>query len=116
MGMPKHNYFYYLVRHNWRIFNFQELLKQPSPFFQHIFYYHLASNHTGGVNAALSDGSVTFISETIDCGNPADLPGQINGVAQPGFIANDPHQWTGPTSYGVYGAAGSMAGGESKSL
>ncbi|MDR1957734.1 MAG: DUF1559 domain-containing protein, partial [Planctomycetaceae bacterium] len=27
-----------------------------------------SSQHTGGVNAALADGSVQFISETIDCG------------------------------------------------
>jgi len=58
-----------------------------------------SSNHTGGVNAARMDGSVTFISDTIDTGN-LDTPLDIN-------ISESP--------YGVWGALGTPSGGESKS-
>jgi prepilin-type N-terminal cleavage/methylation domain-containing protein/prepilin-type processing-associated H-X9-DG protein len=54
-----------------------------------------ASRHPGGVNCLKADGSVTFISETIDTG---DLT-----VGQPD---------SGPSRYGVWGAMGSKAGGE----
>ena len=59
-----------------------------------------ASRHPGGANALFADGSVSFISSTIDTGNLA-LP-------QPGD--------TGPTPYGVWGALGSKAGGEPNRL
>ncbi|MDO5553252.1 MAG: DUF1559 domain-containing protein [Planctomycetia bacterium] len=57
------------------------------------------SYHSGGVNAALLDGSVRFISDTIDTG---DLTAASTN--------------TGPSPYGVYGALGSMNGGETNSL
>jgi prepilin-type N-terminal cleavage/methylation domain-containing protein/prepilin-type processing-associated H-X9-DG protein len=54
-----------------------------------------ASRHPGGVNCLKADGSVDFVSETIDTG---DLT-----VGQP---------TTGQSRYGVWGALGSKAGGE----
>ena len=54
------------------------------------------SRHPGGVNAVLADGSVRFISETIDTG---DL-----SAAQP---------LGGQSPYGVWGKLGSKAGNES---
>jgi hypothetical protein len=58
-----------------------------------------SSNHPGGVLAAMADGAVRFISETIDTGNL--------GVAQP---AN------GPSNYGVWGSLGSKDGGDVSAL
>ncbi len=57
------------------------------------------SGHTGGVNAASCDGSVRFISQSIDTGNQAIGQG-------PG----------GPSIYGVWGALGSIGGGEVNGL
>ena len=54
-----------------------------------------SSGHPAGVNAAYADGSVHFISNTIDTGNLA--------IPQPEG---------GPSVYGVWGALGSIAGGE----
>jgi prepilin-type processing-associated H-X9-DG protein len=65
--------------------------------------YHMVagpnSYHTGGVNAAYADGSVRFIPETINTGDPDKAP-----------------VLDGPSPYGVWGALGSANGGESESL
>jgi prepilin-type processing-associated H-X9-DG protein len=53
------------------------------------------SYHPGGVNAMLGDGSVRFITETINCGD-LSLPNRASG----------------PSNYGVWGALGSAKGGE----
>jgi len=60
--------------------------------------FSASSYHPGGVNALLVDGSVQFISETIDTG-------------QLGF----PETYGGPSPYGVWGAMGSKSGGETSS-
>ncbi len=57
------------------------------------------SGHTGGVNAAMSDGSVRFISNSIDTGNQAVFQGN-----------------SGLSAYGVWGALGSINGGEVSNL
>ena len=59
-----------------------------------------SSFHSGGVNACFADGSVTFISETIDVGDQS----RSTGVT------------IGESPFGVWGALGSINGGESKSL
>lgn len=61
--------------------------------------YTAASRHTGGVNAALADGSVRFISQNIDAGNQG-LPQVLAGISP----------------YGVWGALGSKDGGEVNGL
>lgn len=59
------------------------------------------SNHSGGVMALRMDGSVSFVSETVDCG---------------GFQTADENTGDGASPFGVWGAMGTPAGGESKSL
>jgi len=61
-----------------------------------------SSNHTGGVNAARADGSVSFINNNIDTGG---LPTVQNGS----FLR-------GASPFGVWGALGTPEGGESVSL
>ncbi len=61
--------------------------------------YTAASQHTGGVNATMADGSVRFISDSIDAGNQG-LPQVLSG----------------PSPYGVWGALGSRDGGEVNGL
>ncbi len=58
--------------------------------------YPPSSNHTGGVNAAMGDGSVRFIRDNINVGNQ-----NANGTAI-----------TGISPYGVFGALGSRRGRE----
>lgn len=53
------------------------------------------SNHPGGVNTAMADASVRFISETIDTGNTYATPAT-----------------QGESVYGVWGALGTKDGGE----
>jgi hypothetical protein len=68
-----------------------------------------SSNHTGGVNADRADGSVSFVSSSVDSGDPdADL----NGTKYPTAGGN----FTGRSPFGVWGALGTIAGGESTSL
>lgn len=56
------------------------------------------SEHTGGVNCSYVDGSVHFLSQSIDSGNLS--------------IAAPPETGGGQSPYGVWGALGSRTGGE----
>jgi prepilin-type processing-associated H-X9-DG protein len=60
------------------------------------------SEHTGGVQVAMGDGSVRFISDSIDAGNPATVaPAAGAGGISP---------------YGVWGALGTKAAGDISQL
>ena len=65
------------------------------------------SNHSGGVNACFGDGSVHFISDTIDAGDQNE--DYYNLVPN----KERPQDYGGKTAYGVWGAMGSSSGGES---
>lgn len=60
-----------------------------------------SSNHSGGVNVAMMDGSVRFVSETVDCGNTSE---QCN------------KSYTGKSKRGVWGAMATPSAGETVSL
>ncbi len=58
-----------------------------------------SSRHTGGVNVGYLDGSVHFISDSIDSGNLSAA-----------------EKTSGPSPYGVWGALGTKSGGETVSV
>lgn len=68
------------------------------------------SNHPGGVNAAMVDGSVRFVSDTIDCG---DMDANVNGSTYTTTSATHGKEFSGKSPFGVWGAMGSVDGGES---
>ena len=67
-------------------------------------FFTAGSFHSGGVNVALGDGSVRFVSKLIDTG---DLTKPVLSTFLP-FEEGVYH----PPQYGTWGALGSAAGGE----
>ena len=64
-----------------------------------------SSLHTGGIQALMGDGTVRFISENINAGNPTLTNPANGGSGAP----------SGPSVYGVWGSLGSINGGETVS-
>ena len=69
-------------------------------------YYSATSNHTGGVNVAVGDGSIQFVSDTINCARAGTDGQNYDGNSQP----------SGASPFGVWGSLGSVNGGESESF
>ena len=72
--------------------------------------YPPQSNHSSGVNGGLLDGSVRFVTDSIDT-NGLNTSRGTNPDGGGGAAT-----YTGPSFFGVWGALGSIAGGESASL
>ena len=67
------------------------------------------SYHPGGVNCSMADGSVRFVSDSVDW---------TNGATPSTGTVTTAHNYntSGQSYYGIWGAMGTPAGGESKSL
>ncbi len=70
-----------------------------------------SSYHTGGVNVARVDGSVTFVSDTIAVTNLDKLFTEVTGWQPP--AGKDQHHYKGPAIWGVWASLGTRNGGES---
>lgn len=71
-----------------------------------VIFITSSSYHSGGVNTAMADGSIRFISDTIDAGDPSQT-----------IAWNQDYNWrVGPSFWGIWGAMGSVDGGESITL
>ncbi|MBQ8364213.1 MAG: DUF1559 domain-containing protein, partial [Thermoguttaceae bacterium] len=57
------------------------------------------SYHSGGVNVGMLDGSIRFVSETVDCGN-----------------VNAYQVTSGKSPYGVWGGMSTPQGGETETM
>ncbi len=70
-------------------------------------YYSATSNHSGGVNTLRADGSVVFVSETINCGSQD----YVVSTGSTNYPSNG-REPLGVSPFGVWGALGSIADGE----
>lgn len=79
-------------------------------------YTGATSYHRGGVTVAMCDGATVFISDSVDAGNPNAQQARDNGTfANPGSTETW-DDYTKPSIRGVWGALGSIDGGEAATL
>ena len=70
------------------------------------------SYHPGGVNVVRVDGSVTFVSEGVNCGDNVKERVYFGTSPNPTYYDD----FTGKSPFGVWGAMGTPSGGEVKAL
>ena len=79
-----------------------------------LYLYHslstASSYHSGGVNVCFVDASCRLVSDSISAGSITELPGIPNGWTGAWW------DYTGPSTYGVWGALGTAGAGDSASL
>jgi prepilin-type N-terminal cleavage/methylation domain-containing protein/prepilin-type processing-associated H-X9-DG protein len=66
-----------------------------------------SSYHPAGVNVCMVDGSVRFVNDAIDAGNPTNTVQQSST-----FGGGNAQDYMGPSPYGVWGAMGTSRSGE----
>ena len=71
-----------------------------------------SSFHTGGANVAMADGSVQFISQSIDSGDASAVDANVDNAQ--GWTAGVNR--SGQSPWGVWGSLGSKNGGEVASV
>ena len=71
-------------------------------------YTPASSYHQGGVNVAMCDGAVRYVSETVDAGDTTRVqPDNAGAVSSTSYKT-----YTGPSIRGVWGAMSTIKGGE----
>ncbi|MDR2439706.1 MAG: DUF1559 domain-containing protein [Planctomycetaceae bacterium] len=95
--------------------NYPSCAASSSPYNTEPYHFLVtpSSYHTGGVNTCFGDGSVRFISETINTGN---ITVNISTFSYPAVSGTSQRDITGESPWGVWGALGSVNGAENKSF